>query len=268
MPQKLNLHIITAFRTVVEISLNIAGIFRLSPLFTSRKSRKKRIAFQAYSSHLAQLYQTIIEELQQESDQFEIHFIILPHPHFSFDSTRKMRAFVRTRLAIPDKNIHYFWETLWHKYDLQLFTDVYAKFPIRSCKKILLMHGPVITPRWIKRHIFRKTVANFDMVMVNGEFDYKMIQQNATGGAIDAKLYNIGFPFLDRLQKLPENKKAYLGNMFPTNNRMTVLFAPSWSGLTLLPNNGINYVRDTVSLLQSMNVNTVLKLHALSLIHI
>lgn len=264
MPQKLNLHIITAFRTVVEISLNIAGIFRLSPLFTSRKSRKKRIAFQAYSSHLAQLYQTIIEELQQESDQFEIHFIILPHPHFSFDSTRKMRAFVRTRLAIPDKNIHYFWETLWHKYDLQLFTDVYAKFPIRSCKKILLMHGPVITPRWIKRHIFRKTVANFDMVMVNGEFDYKMIQQNATGGAIDAKLYNIGFPFLDRLQKLPENKKAYLGNMFPTNNRMTVLFAPSWSGLTLLPNNGINYVRDTVSLLQSMNVNTVLKLHACS----
>ena len=83
---KVMMQTIVFFRIISEILLYLAGLFRIKPVFQSRQRGKKRIAFQAYSRHLAQFYLTIIRELLKDSDRFEVIFIILPHPQFPFHS--------------------------------------------------------------------------------------------------------------------------------------------------------------------------------------
>lgn len=264
MSQKIKTQIVVACRILVELLLNLVGLFRIKPLFQSKQTGRKQIAFQAYSSHLAQLYQTIILELLKESDWLEVVFIILPHPHFSIKSTLDLKSFVNSRLHVPQKNIRYYWQILWEKFDLIMFIDVYAKFPPRPSKHCLLKHGPGLTTRCIYKHFSRKTIADFDLVLTNGGFDYKMIRETCKGKYDASKLHNIGFPFLDRFDGLTIDKETYLRKLFKTTSKMTVLFAPSWSGLRLLENNGRDYFDQIVSILRTMNLNTVVKLHACS----
>ncbi len=251
-------------RILLEYAALAIGIFRLSPLFRRQSARPKRIAFQAYSIHLAQHYQTIIAELLKESAQYEIFFIVLPHPHFSRKSRQDLKEFAERQLSIPAANIHSYWQTLWEKFDLIVFDDVYAKFPLRSIKKCLIQHGVILNERWMKRHFFRKTIADFDIILLNGEFDYNRIKQYYQNNAEDFEVHPIGFPFLDRIKLLDENPAKYLGKLSQRPKKMNVLVAPSWSGLNLLENNGIDYLDEVVAILSGMDVNTIVKLHACS----
>ncbi len=251
-------------RILLEYAAMTVGLFRLSPFFRRQSPRRMRIAFQAYSIHLAQHYQTIISELLKDSVQYEVLFVVLPHPHFSRKSRRALTMFAREQLNIPTANIYHFWETLWKKLDLIIFNDVYAKFPLRSTKKCLMQHGVILNERWMKQHFFRKTIADFDIVLLNGEFDYNLINhyyKNNTG-AFEA--YPIGFPFLDRIKLLDENPANYLGKLSHRRKKMNILVAPSWSGLNLLENNGRDYLDQVVTTLSDMDVNMIIKLHACS----
>ena len=80
--KNVKLFLIVACRIFIGLLLRIIGMFNIRQIFSSRNSGKKRIAFQAYSIHLAQFYQTIISELLKEDDKIEIVFIILTSPSF------------------------------------------------------------------------------------------------------------------------------------------------------------------------------------------
>ena len=75
------------------------------------------------------------------------------------------------------------------------YSDVYAKFPIRKTKKCILMHGPGLTSRNVKKNILRKTLSDFDLVLLNGEYDYSMIRSFYINHKITSKLFSVGFPF-------------------------------------------------------------------------
>jgi hypothetical protein len=94
---------ISAIRLLIEILLNGIGLFNGLTRRKGVRHGKKRIAFQAYSVHLAQFFQPVVTRLQKED--IEISFIILLHPQFSFKSSRELRAYARDVLRIPDRNI-------------------------------------------------------------------------------------------------------------------------------------------------------------------
>lgn len=251
-------------RILLEYATMAIGILRLSPLFRRQSVRPKRIAFQAYSIHLAQHYQTIIAELSKESGQYEIFFIVLPHPHFSRKSRQDLKEFAEQQLSIPTANIYSYWQTLWDKFNLIVFDDVYAKFPLRSTKKCLIQHGAILNERWMKKHLFRKTIADFDIVLLNGDYDYNLIKHYYKNNTASFQAHPIGFPFLDRIKLLDENPANYLGKLSHRRKKMNVLVAPSWSGLNLLENNGRDYLDEIVATLSGMDVNTIVKMHACS----
>lgn len=149
--------LIIAGRVLLGALLNLLGFLRVRvPLLRTRQ--RKRIAFQAYSVHLAQCFVPVINRLREHVPEFEIHFLILPHPHFSFRSLWTLRTFARESLKIPGHNVQFFWQALWQKYDLLVCTDVYARFPLRRTKRVLLKHGAGVASRILKRHPWRKTI--------------------------------------------------------------------------------------------------------------
>lgn len=265
MMQKITSKCLVGCRVLVEVVLNVAGLFRFSPLLRRHpEGGKKRIAFQAYSIHLAQHYQTIIAELRNEPGEFEIVFIVLPHPHFPLQSMRSLGAFARSQLGIPGANIHYYWQTLWEKFDLVMYNDVYARFSLRSGKKCLLQHGAIISERWVKGHFLRKTFSDFDIVLLNGKVDHDFLKQRHADRFNTVKAYHIGLPFLDRLNLLDEDPGHYLGRLAHRRQKMNVLFAPSWSGLNSLENCGTAYIDQVVTILLQMDLNIIIKLHSCS----
>ena len=252
-----------SFRLLVEWGLNLLGLFNIFPLWASPKNGKMKVVFQTYSPHLAELYQTIIEALKARSDQFEIHFSILPHPHFSLKSTLELATYLEKRYQIPRSNIRFFWQDVWNAFDILICTDVYARFPLRVQKKYLLKHGPGVNLRSIKAYLWRKSVFDFDVTFLNGELDYLMIK-SACGRKIEkANLEILGYPFTDLLFE-KSNENEYPISFGTQSDKLTILFAPSWSGLKLMKNYGADYFEQMISLLKKMDVNIIVKLHACS----
>jgi hypothetical protein len=256
--------VIVALRVLVEAVLNLVGFLNITPLFVAAKTKKKRIAFQAYSIHLAQFYQTIIPRLLEDSERIEVIFIIVPHPHFSHGSRVELREFIHSTLRVPPKNIKSYWQTIWWKFDILVCTDVYAKFPLRKVKKILLKHGPGVSSRIVTRHPFRKTILDFDLTLVNGNYDLNLIKNFFASGTVTSKLISIGFPYLDRFEHLSMTRQMYHKKLSLDSNKKTVLFAPSWRGLTLILKEREDFFDQVISILKELNINIVIKLHACS----
>jgi hypothetical protein len=256
--------VIVALRALEEVMLNVLGFLNIAPLFFPAEKRKKRIAFQAYSVHLAQLYQTIIPRLLEQAEAIEIFFIVLPHPHFSHRSRLELRRFVHSTLRIPRKNIKDYWQTIWCKFDIIVCTDVYSKFPLRRAKKILLKHGAGVSSRIVTKHLFRKTIFDFDLILVNGNYDLDLIDRFLPNGKANLKLISIGFPYLDRFENLVVTRQMYEQRLGLDANRKIVLFAPSWRGLELIHRRREEYFDQVISILMELNVNIVIKLHACS----
>lgn len=255
--------LIVGCRVLVEVLLNLKGLLSvraaLRPIST-----KRRIAFQAYAVHLAQFFTPIIARLQQEAPDIDIHFIILPHPHFSLGSLRELRAFARDVLKVPESNIHFFWQVLWEKYDLLVCTDVYAKFPLRSTRKVLLKHGAGIASRILKWHPFRKTIFDFDLVLVNGEADYELLSDACAPKFVADRVIAAGFPYLDRLQTCAETREDYLGRVGLAPNQKVALVAPSWRGLQAIESRQPGYLDEIITVLRDLDWQVILKLHACS----
>jgi len=167
-----------AFRMLVEHAMNFIGCLNITPLLISDKSARKKIAFQAYDFLEAQFYQTIIPELLKEPDKFQIIFIVLPHPYYPLESTLKLKKFAHSKLCVPRENIKFYWEVLWDKFDLTIYADMYAKFPLRKTKKYLLNHGPGIHAGMIKKGgWYNKTIFDFDLIFLAGDEDLKLIKK-------------------------------------------------------------------------------------------
>lgn len=106
---------------------------------------------------------------------------------------------------------------------------------------------------------------DFDVIFVNGNYDYHLVKNIFIDrNDIRSKLFSPGFPFLDRLEYLPVTKDIYFKKLFLDPNKTTVLFAPHWSGLSLIREEKDNYFYNVISVLNEMNANVVIKLHACS----
>lgn len=66
----------TSLKLGREIGRNALGSFRITPRLRPRATGPVRIAFQAYSTHLAQLYRPVTARLAERPDT-ELSFILL-----------------------------------------------------------------------------------------------------------------------------------------------------------------------------------------------
>ena len=257
-----------ALRLLRHWALAFFGLF-VTPPERSRE-RRRRIAFQAYSAHLAQFYATVIAELRRQPD-VEVELVILPHPHLPLAAERELRSFARERLGLSDDQIVPYWRTLWRRFDALVCADVYARFPLRRCPRILLRHGPGTNRRHVIRRRFRKTLFDFDLALVPGEHDREVLaeavaaglgsRRRGIGGGRGARIVASGQPFLDRLGERAAERESYLAALGLDRARPIVLFAPSWSGLRGLPGRGVPYWDEVVASLQGLGANVVIKLH-------
>ena len=187
---------------------------------------RKRVAFQAYSVHLAQFYQTVISELLQSPEKVQVKFIILIHPHFPLRAALELKEFAQSKLHLPAETIKFHWQTLWERFDLLICSDVHAKFPIRKTKTCLLTHGPGLQRRFFDKHAFRKPVADFDLILVSGNYDYKLVRGFAPPETASSRVYAVGIPILDMLKHACTFTEPYFRRICLDPVKQTVLFAP------------------------------------------
>lgn len=255
--------LIVAWRVLIGALLYLIGLLNVRAALRPNR-RTRSIAFQAYAVHLAQCFAPIIARLQQEAPDIDIHFIILPHPHFPFRSLRDLRAFARDCLKVPDGNVRFFWQVLWRKYDLLVCTDVYARFPLRRTRKVLLKHGAGVASRILKRHPFRKTIFDFDLVLVNGEADYEILSNSCPPKFVADRVIAAGFPYLDRLQTCAETREDYLRRVGLAPDKKVALVAPSWRGLQAIQARQPGYLDEIIAVLRELDWQVIIKLHACS----
>jgi hypothetical protein len=253
--------LIVAGRELLGALLNLLGLLNVR-LTSPRTPQKKRIAFQTYSVHLAQCFIPIISRLQENVPEFEIDFLILPHPHFSFRSLWALRSFARENLKIPGRNVQFFWQVLWQKYDLLVCTDVYARFPLRRTKRVLLKHGAGVASRILQWHPWRKTIFDFDLVLVNGEADLDLLRRFCPRDFIDKKVIAAGLPYLDRLTTQAGSRDDYLRRLGLEVHKQVLLVAPSWRGLEAIEARQPGYFDTLIAALEKLDVQILIKMHA------
>jgi CDP-glycerol glycerophosphotransferase (TagB/SpsB family) len=269
--------------------LNVIGM--LNVITSRRDGGEKRIAFQTFAIHLAQHFQPVITRLLKED--VELSFIILLNQRFPLKSARELRAYARDVLLIPNKNIKYYWKTIWETYDLIIYNDVHAKFPIRKTTNWLMCHGAGLTHRWIVSSIFRKTLFDFDLSLMwhgagvapkritgsmlhktlfdfdlslmAGSHDLNVVKEFCEKKGRSVELVPIGLPFLDRFIDPGISRERYLMNLSLDTNKKTILFAPHW-GVTRTNSQILNrYFDQCIAILKELDYNVILKLHACSL---
>ncbi len=255
--------IAAAWRLSIEALLNLAGLLNVRGVFGS-PARKPRIAFQAYAEHLALCFAPIIEALQREAPEVEIHFIVLPHPQFTFGSIIDLRNFIRDFLAVPAANIRFFWQALWFRYDLLICTDVYARFPLLRTRTILLKHGAGVASRILRRRWFRKTIVDFDLVLVNGEADRDLVHLHCPEHLTAERVVAVGLPYLDRLRTCVESRETYFRRLGIAPGRKVALVGPSWRGLQLIQSREPQYFDDLIAALRALGWDVLIKMHTCS----
>jgi CDP-glycerol glycerophosphotransferase (TagB/SpsB family) len=168
------------------------------------------------------MFKPVIEELRKESS-VRIFFLIMFHPYHGMKGLRSTRRYAAEQLEIPPERILYIWQATWEKWDVLICNDMYAKFPLRRKRTIVLPHGSGFTPRKIKRSLFRKTIYDFDYSFHTGEFDYALARSYIKNRPV---CFITGFPFIDTLvtkgKEDPSTRYAY------EDLQRIVLFAPHW----------------------------------------
>lgn len=251
-------HIKVALRLLGEIALNGYGLFNVFEALHKRSNQKPRIAFQAYSPHLAQFYRPIIRALRATDPEIEIGFIVLIHPQLPLDTASALKRYAHRVLGIPRRRIHYFHSTLWRSYDLLICNDMYARFPIRVSKKLYMAHGICATRRDIICHPARKTMFDFALALYASRTDIRRLTESYCGRRRLPRMLATGLPFLDRVNKLAASKMAYGCRLNLNPARPTVLIAPHWRNLDA------DYFNQVIGVLLNLEVNLVVKLHAVS----
>lgn len=248
-------------RAGLDLWLRTLGSLNLAPLFD--RDPRRVVVFQAFSTHLAQCYQPLIERLRAEEPELRLVLQILLHPHVPLAAARDLYMYARNHLKFRPEDVGYYWRQIWNRCDLLVCTDVFARFPARAGRTVLLPHGSGLMPRMFEPHPFRKSMADFDLTLVAGAFDLDSVRQLPQVQPYLERLQPIGFPFLDRLAKPPLARDAYIAKLGLDPSLPIVLFAPHW---TALRNEGAPaYVEEVVTALETLPINRVLKLHSCSL---
>jgi hypothetical protein len=248
-------------RAGADLALRSVGLLNFQPLF--ERSGRKTIAFESYSRHLARCYAPVIARLRESRSELRIVFLILPHPHVPRSATRELRRYVHEDLAIPDRDIFLFWQCMWGRFDMLVCGDVFARFPVRRTRTVLMPHGTGLAPRWFNPHPLRKSLADFDRLLLAGEYDFEVLSQHPSANALARRAQPIGFPFIDALANLPITREQYDARLGLIPKRPIILFGPHHFALEMP--GSVDYVRDMVEALKPLDANLVLKLHATSL---
>jgi hypothetical protein len=143
-------------------------------------------------------------------------------------------------------------------------TDVYAKFPWRPTKKVLLKHGAGVASRILTRSPFRKTIFDFDLVLVNGEADYELLQRVCSAKLNAQKVVATGLPYLDRLHTCAETRDAYLRRIGLVTTKGVALIAPSWRGLEIIQARQPDYFDELIAAVRELDWQVIIKMHACS----
>ena len=256
--------ITVACRVLMEATFNLLGLLNIRELWQPAQPARTRIAFQAYAEHLAQCFAPIIKRLQMHVPEVEIHFIVLPHPHFPLRSIIDLRAFVRECLKVPASNIRFFWQALWQRYDLLVCTDVYAKFPLRCETKVLLKHGAGVNSRIFTPHPFRKTLFDFDLVLVTGNADRDLLRRLCAKKFVAERVIAAGLPYLDRLKTCEVSREAYMRRVGIAPNKDVALLGPSWRGLQAIEAREPGYLDKLIAVMKELDWEVLVKMHACS----
>jgi hypothetical protein len=247
-------------RAGVDLALRSLGLLNFKPLF--ERSGPTTIAFQSYSRHLARCYAPVISRLRESSSDLRIIFLILLHPHVPLSATRELELYVRDELAIPARDTFFFWERMWARFDMLVCGDVFARFPVRRTRTVMMPHGTGLAPRWFNRHPLRKSLADFDHLLLAGEYDFEVLLQHPTASGLARRARPLGFPFIDALGSAPPTREEYDARLGLIPNKPIVLFGPHHFALEL--RGSVDYLREMVEALKPLNANLVLKLHATS----
>ena len=249
-------------RAVLDLFLRALGLLNLIPLFAGKNPHKQTIVFQSFSTHLAQCYEPIVSRLRAENPELHLQFMILLHPHVPLSELRPLRRYVREELKIPESDIFFYCSRIWGAFDVLVCGDIFAHFPLRRTRTILLPHGTGLMPRMFEPHPLRKCMANFDRILLAGPYDVDAVRDHPTANGILPRVVATGFPFLDRLKKPGLTREQYFSRLGLDPAKPIVLFAPHWTALRAT--GAIPYVRSVVSALAALDANLVVKLHACS----
>ena len=252
----------TVARVSVDSALTLIGAADVRRILTRAAGGRVRLAVQAYSVHLAHFFGPVLEEIRRRMDA-EIFFIAMLHPHFPLGTLGELRRFADGTLGIPASHTLYHWQTLWMPLDLVLYTDVYARFPWRARRHAILMHGAGLQARMLTPHPLRKSVLDFDLVLVNGEFDARRVRAVLAARGHENRVAAAGFPFLDRLMDPQGLRSDYVARLGLDASRPIVLVAPHWTVLRRVARRPC-YLDEILQHLSTLDVNVVLKLHACS----
>lgn len=257
-------HVGVAVRVVLEGALWCLGVLDIRPLFSSA-SGERRVAIQVYAAHLAQFSTPIVAVLRGDTERrrlLHVECIVLPHPHFRRVEQRRVEQWAAATgiVAVP------YWRSLWRRYDVVICLDLFARFPFRRARSVLMRHGPGLTGRSVEPSLFRKTMADFDLVLVSGEFDRRLSERDSRTGASRTRIVASGTPFLDRAELEAARGSDYRARLGLPEGTRLVLVAPSWSGLKAFEERGLDWLSDVLAQVSATpSCSVVVKLHAASL---
>ena len=249
-------------RALVALFLRVLGLLNIGPLLRGHGHGGPTVVFQTFSAHLAQCYEPIITQLRSEAPELHLQCMIVLHPHVPFGEVRELRKYVREELKFPDADVFFYWQRMWGAFDLLVCGDIFAPFPIRRPRTILLPHGTGLMPRMFEPHPLRKSMADFDRVLLAGPYDVEAVRQHPRAKNILPRVVSVGFPFLDRLRKPRITRDQYFSDLGLDPALPTVLFAPHWTALKSA--GAVRHVEEIVDALKTLDANLIVKLHACS----
>jgi hypothetical protein len=218
-----------------------------------------RVAFQAYSVHLAQFFAPVMRRLVERQPDVEVHLVVLRHPHFTSADARQLRQWATEELGLARQSVHEHALSLWRSWDVLVCADLFASFPLRRTRSCFLPHGPGLTSRALTWRLGRKTVWDFDLVLTSGPYDLELLQAAGRG---TTEVVATGTPFLDRLVSPTTTAGAYLRTLGLNSHRPKVMFAPAWQTVAQQPDRGRAYVEGVVTALGELDVDVLVKLHS------
>lgn len=251
----------TASRLLLNSAATLGGLLCGRGLGT-KKSPVPRIGFQCFSKHLALAYQTVIAGLQ-EGEAVETVLQILPHPHFTADDRDDLFRYAVDKLGLDEGSIRSFPRSVWEPFDMMFYTDVFASFPPRSGKNILLYHGIGTPRRFTGGGPFRKRAGDFDAVLCGTEADRDALVAAIPSPAATA-VFVTGSPMIDRLRSSAADRGAYLSRLGLDGEKKTVLFAPHWTTLREPEVQESGVLGKIVAALSATGANVIVKLHFMS----
>ena len=252
----------SGLRAVGAAGARAAGLlWPAGPLRPARPGTR-RLAIQVFAPHLTLYLDPVMRELRRDR-RIEIHLVILPHPQFSRAERRRLRAHARERWGIPPGNIHVSWWSQWVRFDLFLCVDVFASFPVRRCRRGILMHGAVNPSRCYRPSLLRKTVYDFDVCLVQGPFDEEQFRRHRPPGTGSRALVT-GCPPLDEAARPTSSRADYLARLGLDPSRQTVLYAPHFTTGVSDPGDARRRLSEVVEVLGTLGMNLIVKLHAMA----